>query len=64
MEGASGVSYVPRWTEIVVTLAIVAAGFTIFHLAVKYLPIFEDARTETEPLSARPKVIALKAAAD
>jgi Ni/Fe-hydrogenase subunit HybB-like protein len=35
--------YVPKWTEIAVTAAMVAAGFAIFGLAAKYLPIFEDA---------------------
>ena len=42
MERASGVSYIPKWSEVVVTLAIVAAGFAIFRFAAKYLPIFED----------------------
>jgi Ni/Fe-hydrogenase subunit HybB-like protein len=42
MEAASGVKYFPKWTEFAVTLAIIAAGFAIFRLAVKNLPIFED----------------------
>jgi Ni/Fe-hydrogenase subunit HybB-like protein len=41
MEAASGTSYVPAWTEIAITLAIIAAGFAIFRLAAKYLPVFE-----------------------
>jgi Ni/Fe-hydrogenase subunit HybB-like protein len=41
MERASGVTYIPKWTEVVITLAIVAAGFAIFKLAAKYLPLFE-----------------------
>jgi len=40
MERASGVHYFPKWTEIAVTLAIIACGFWIFALAVQYLPIF------------------------
>jgi Ni/Fe-hydrogenase subunit HybB-like protein len=40
MEASAGMRYVPRWTEISVTAAIVAAGFALFALAVKYLPIF------------------------
>ncbi len=40
MEAASGVSYFPKWTEVAVTLAIVALGFSIFGLACKNLPIF------------------------
>jgi Ni/Fe-hydrogenase subunit HybB-like protein len=40
METSAGLRYIPRWTEIAVTASIVAAGFVIFGLAVKYLPIF------------------------
>ncbi len=35
-------TYFPSWMEISVTMGLVAAGFGIFALAVKYLPIFED----------------------
>jgi Ni/Fe-hydrogenase subunit HybB-like protein len=59
MEASAGVRYFPKWTEIAVTASIVAAGFAIFGLAAKYLPIFEsaaelEARTgkEFEPLPA------------
>ncbi|HYX69619.1 MAG TPA: Ni/Fe-hydrogenase cytochrome b subunit [Terriglobales bacterium] len=53
MEASAGVRYFPKWTEIAVTASIVAAGFAIFGLAAKYLPIFESAaelqaRTEKE----------------
>jgi Ni/Fe-hydrogenase subunit HybB-like protein len=41
VEAGSGASYFPKWTEIAVTLFIVALGFAIFRFAVKYLPIFE-----------------------
>jgi Ni/Fe-hydrogenase subunit HybB-like protein len=40
METSAGMHYVPRWTEVSVTGAIIAAGFAMFGLAVKYLPIF------------------------
>ena len=40
MEASSGVSYFPSWTELSVTVTIVALGFVLFGLAVKYLPIF------------------------
>lgn len=43
MEAASGVSYTPKWTEIAVTLAIVAVGFAVFRIAVRNLPVFEEA---------------------
>jgi Ni/Fe-hydrogenase subunit HybB-like protein len=42
VETASGVRYIPKWTELAVTGAIVAAGFAIFGIAAKYLPIFEE----------------------
>jgi Ni/Fe-hydrogenase subunit HybB-like protein len=48
MDGASGVHYVPKWTEVVVTLAIVALGFALFRAAVQYLPIFEQGEQERE----------------
>jgi Ni/Fe-hydrogenase subunit HybB-like protein len=48
MERATGVHYFPKWTEIAVTLAIIAFGFWVFALAVKYLPIFShEVVTET-----------------
>jgi len=37
-----GHHYMPKWTEFCVTLMIVAAGFALFGLAVKYLPIFPE----------------------
>lgn len=44
IEGSVGAQYryVPKWTEVAVTAAMVAAGFAIFGIAAKYLPIFED----------------------
>jgi Ni/Fe-hydrogenase subunit HybB-like protein len=40
MEAGSGVNYFPKWTEVAVTLAIVALGFSIFRWACQRLPIF------------------------
>ncbi|PYX87400.1 MAG: Ni/Fe-hydrogenase cytochrome b subunit [Acidobacteria bacterium] len=40
LESAAGMHYVPKWTEVAVTGAIIAAGFALFGLAAKYLPIF------------------------
>jgi Ni/Fe-hydrogenase subunit HybB-like protein len=42
MEASAGVRYLPKWTEVAVTAAMVGAGFAIFGLAAKYLPIFTD----------------------
>ena len=40
MERGSGASYVPKWTEVVITLSLIAVGFAIFHWAAKHLPVF------------------------
>ena len=53
MEGSAGVKYMPSLTEIAVTASIVACGFAIFGLAVKYLPVFpEEKRPPRIPLAA------------
>lgn len=41
LESGSGTHYVPRWTEVAVTLSIVAAGFATFRAIAQYFPIFE-----------------------
>ncbi len=46
MESWAGVSYFPSWMELTVTVAIVTAGFIIFSLAARYLPLFSDAHRE------------------
>jgi Ni/Fe-hydrogenase subunit HybB-like protein len=47
LESSAGMHYIPKWTELAVTGEIIAAGFALFWLAVKYLPIFP-----AEPLPA------------
>jgi len=42
LEGWVGQKYIPKWTEVSVTLMIVAIGVAAFTLATKYLPIFES----------------------
>ncbi len=42
MEGAAGVQYVPSWMEVAVSLGLVALGFALFALAVRYLPVFPE----------------------
>jgi Ni/Fe-hydrogenase subunit HybB-like protein len=49
MEGAAGVHYIPKWTELAVTASIIGAGFTIFALAVKHLPIFPESAAQHAP---------------
>ncbi|MGI9101772.1 MAG: NrfD/PsrC family molybdoenzyme membrane anchor subunit [Terriglobales bacterium] len=52
IEGSAGVRYLPKWTEIAVTGAMVGAGFAIFGMAAKYLPIFpEEHEAAPEPQS-------------
>jgi Ni/Fe-hydrogenase subunit HybB-like protein len=42
MEAAAGVRYVPSWMEVTVSLGLVALGFGLFALAVRYLPVFPE----------------------
>jgi Ni/Fe-hydrogenase subunit HybB-like protein len=44
MEAGSGAHYIPKWTEVAVTLSIVGAGFAIFRVIAEYFPIFEAGR--------------------
>jgi Ni/Fe-hydrogenase subunit HybB-like protein len=48
MEAQAGVRYVPKWTEAGITAAIIAAGFAIFAVAAKYLPIFEEEHSHAD----------------
>jgi Ni/Fe-hydrogenase subunit HybB-like protein len=41
LEAGSGTHYIPRWSEVAVTLSIIGAGFAIFRLVAGYFPIFE-----------------------
>lgn len=57
IQAGSGTYYVPKWAEIVVTLALIALGFAIFRFACQHLPIFvsespAEARRVPVPLSA------------
>jgi Ni/Fe-hydrogenase subunit HybB-like protein len=52
IERSSGTAYFPAWTEISITLMIVALGFAVFRLAVRYLPIFPKHRKEEIKTSA------------
>jgi Ni/Fe-hydrogenase subunit HybB-like protein len=51
LESSAGMHYVPKWTEVAVTGAIIAAGFALFGAAAKYLPIFpaEEPHLVSEP---------------
>jgi len=59
METAAGLHYIPKWTEVAITGAIIAAGFFLFAVAVKYLPIFpEEEHVTGQPLEAFAKPVA------
>jgi Ni/Fe-hydrogenase subunit HybB-like protein len=49
-EAASGGHYVPAWSELAVTLMLVALGFAAFRLAVRHLPVYP---ARLEPAAAR-----------
>jgi Ni/Fe-hydrogenase subunit HybB-like protein len=61
MEGAAGGHYLPKWTEFAITGMIVAAGFALFGLAAKYLPIFPDEK-EHDAEAVQPEAIPVAAA--
>ncbi len=56
MEHWVGHHYIPSWMEFAVTASMVAGGFALFGLAVKYLPIFEDEHEHKLPQFA-PEVV-------
>jgi Ni/Fe-hydrogenase subunit HybB-like protein len=57
LESAAGVHYIPKWTEVAVTGAIIAVGFALFAFATKYLPIFPA--EETQPAAKPAEVFAV-----
>jgi Ni/Fe-hydrogenase subunit HybB-like protein len=67
-EGSTGVRYFPKWTELAVTGMIISAGFALFGMAVKYLPIFPKEEAALEPVlhpdSAIPEVAVMEHAGD
>ena len=39
-ERSAGATYVPAWPEYLITLMLVGVGFSLFRLAVTYLPVY------------------------
>ena len=62
LEAGSGVHYFPKWSEVAVTLSIVAVGFAIFRVIGQYFPIFEAHSTETAAAKVEDKEADLVAA--
>lgn len=59
LEAGSGTHYVPKWSEVAITLSIVAMGFAIFRVIAEYFPVFEahspeHARSEKEETEEEP----------
>jgi Ni/Fe-hydrogenase subunit HybB-like protein len=56
LEAGSGTHYLPRWSEIAVTLSIVAGGCAIFRFIAQYFPVFEaPSHAEGAPVEADEK---------
>jgi len=56
LETWAGHHYVPKWTELMITVSIIATGFFLFALAVNYLPIFEHGPGTVEPVQKPQKI--------
>jgi Ni/Fe-hydrogenase subunit HybB-like protein len=48
MERSSGADYVPKWTEVAVTLFICALGFAIFRAVARHFVVFEAPAEQAE----------------
>jgi Ni/Fe-hydrogenase subunit HybB-like protein len=48
-EATQGRTYIPAWSELVVTLMLVALGFFLFGQAVKYLPVYPQEQSGARP---------------
>jgi c(7)-type cytochrome triheme protein len=59
LDAASGANYFPSATEIAVTASIVTAGFIIFGLAVRFLPIFPEKETARARQACKPALPAV-----
>jgi Ni/Fe-hydrogenase subunit HybB-like protein len=62
IEAGSGTHYIPKWSEVAITLSLVAVGFAIFRVIGQYFPIFEahsseDAAAEMEETEADPVAV-------
>jgi Ni/Fe-hydrogenase subunit HybB-like protein len=63
LEAGSGTHYFPKWSEVAITLSIIASGFAIFRVVAHYFPVFEahsheTARSEVGETEADPVAVA------
>jgi Ni/Fe-hydrogenase subunit HybB-like protein len=49
LEAGSGTHYIPKWSEVSITLSLVAVGFAIFRVIGQYFPVFEAHPAEPAP---------------
>jgi Ni/Fe-hydrogenase subunit HybB-like protein len=49
MEGWTGLTYIPSWMELSVTVSLVTLGFIVFAYAAKYLPLFDHGHGHEAP---------------
>jgi Ni/Fe-hydrogenase subunit HybB-like protein len=48
LEGAAGGRYVPAWSEVAISMMLVAVGFAAFGLAVRYLPVYPEPESRAD----------------
>ena len=66
METGSGTHYIPKWTEVVVTLWFIALFFAVFRFITQQFPVFEKARPEPAgaALEPMPRILGTPARGD
>jgi Ni/Fe-hydrogenase subunit HybB-like protein len=52
IEAGSGTHYFPKWSEVAITLSLVASGFAIFRVIGQYFPVFEGHPAQFGPVPA------------
>ena len=56
IEGATGGHYIPAWTEVAITMMLVALGFAGFGWAVRHLEVYPAAETPSLTIAGPPSV--------
>jgi Ni/Fe-hydrogenase subunit HybB-like protein len=49
LEAGSGTHYIPKWSEMMVTLMLIAIAFAAFQVVARYLPVFPAAAPPSPP---------------
>ena len=57
LEAGSGTHYIPKWSEIAVTLSLVAVGFAIFRVIGEHFPVFEAHSSQPAPETAEEREV-------